>query len=338
MDITAKTPEWRNVSRDEFEREIAPLNRPAILRGAVADWPAVRACAGGASATAAYLRQFDQGRPLISLTGAPAIKGRFFYGDNLGSVNFQRRRETLSAVLDRVLSVEHEAEPPTVFIQSATVPEIIPGFAAANVLPLLDARVIPRIWIGNSAVVQTHFDPMDNIACCVAGRRRFMLFPPEQLPNLYCGPLDASPGGAPVSLASPLDPDFERFPRFREAMAHAEIADLEPGDALFVPYMWWHHVQSTGPLNVLVNYWWNDAPAHLGTPFDCLLHAVMALRDLPPHQRAVWQGMFQHYVFQENGAPMEHVPEQYRGMMGAMTPERARQIRADLVRLLSQPV
>ena len=37
------------------------------------------------------------------------------------------------------------------------------------------------------------------------------------------------------------------------------VADLEPGDAIYIPALWWHAVQATGELNVLVNYWWNEA-------------------------------------------------------------------------------
>ncbi len=70
------------------------------------------------------------------------------------------------------------------------------------------------------------------------------------------------------------DPDFARHPRFREAHGRTRrSAELEPGDLLFYPALWWHHVEALDAFNILVNYWWNDAPAFLDTPQTTLLHA-----------------------------------------------------------------
>lgn len=331
---SAKTAEFHNIDRERFRSEIMPLGRPAILRGLADAWPAVRAGRGGPAETAAYLSRFDQGRPAVTISAPPDIKGRFFYGEDMRGVNFKRQREPLRQSFDRILSLVDDPDPPAVFIQSEPIASLLPGFEAENVIDLPTERA-PRIWIGNSVTVHTHNDPYENVAVAVAGRRRFTLFPPEQLPNLYVGPLDSTPNGAPVSLARLHEPDFERFPRFREALAAAEVADLEPGDALFIPYFWWHHVHSLDRFNVLVNYWWNDAPAHLGSPFESLLHAVWALRDLPEHQRETWRMMFEHYVFEKNGEAMGHIPPEHRGMLGALTPERAQEMRMTLLRFLA---
>jgi len=149
---------------------------------------------------------------------------------------------------------------------------------------------------------------MENIGCVVAGRRRFTVFPPEQTSNLYVGPLDLTPAGAPVSMVSVTAPEFERFPRFREALANGLVADLEPGDAIYIPYLWWHHVESLERFNVLVNYWWNPAPAGLGAPFDSIFHGMMAIGGLPANQRKAWRALFDHYVFRLDGDPAEHLP------------------------------
>ena len=115
-----------------------------------------------------------------------------------------------------------------------------------------------------------------------------------------------------VSLKSP---DLARFPRFAEALRHSQQAELEPGDALYIPYGWWHHVESLTPFNVLVNYWWNDA-RQAGSPFDVLLHAMLTLRDLPPDQRAVWRALFEHFVFTAPEKPLAHLPREQRGLLG----------------------
>jgi hypothetical protein len=198
-------------------------------------------------------------------------------------------------------------------------------------MDLLDARVEPRVWIGNAVKINTHFDLSSNLACVVGGRRRFTLFPPAQIENLYIAPLDFTPSGAPVSLVQFTRPDLARFPRFAEALRHAQQAELEPGDALFIPYGWWHHVESLTPFNVLVNYWWNDAP-DFGAPHGALLHALLTIRDLPADQRAVWESVFKQLVFTDPERALEHLPPGQRGMLGAHSQERTRKIRATLAR------
>ena len=72
-------------------------------------------------------------------------------------------------------------------------------------------------------------------------------------------------------------PDFERFPRFREALAHAQPAELGPGDAIHIPSLWWHHVEALGSFNAMINYWWNAVPSFMDTPMNTLLHAMLSL-------------------------------------------------------------
>jgi len=180
--------------------------------------------------------------------------------------------------------------------------------------------VPPRAWIGNGARVQTHFDLADNVVVVVAGRRRFTLFPPEQLANLYIGPFHETLAGVPVSIADIEASDLERFPRLAQALACAEVADLEPGDALFIPYGWWHHVRSTGYLAMLVNFWWNDGPPHLKDPWGTLYLTMLTVRDLPERYREVWQNLFSHYVFKADGEPGAHLNPDDRGLMRPFVP------------------
>ncbi|HKE93228.1 MAG TPA: cupin-like domain-containing protein [Povalibacter sp.] len=320
--------EWHNVDPGKFRNEIRPLNQPAILRGLVADWPIVAQGRTSPEAVGAYLRGFDQGRTIALMWAAAAAGGHFFYRDDMRGLNFERRKSGIGAAIDELLAHQHDAAAPAMFVESMPIPEYLPQLLPQVRLPLLN-NVVPRIWIGNSIVVQTHFDLSSNFACVAAGRRRFTLFPPEQLPNLYVGPFDFTLSGPPVSMVPLRNPDFQRFPRFRDALAAAQVAELLPGDALYIPYAWWHNVESLERFNVLVNYWWNDATV-TASPFDSLLHGVLALRDLPPEQRAVWRGLFDHYVFKVNGEPMAHLAPEHRGLLGTLTSESVQRIRAAL--------
>ena len=307
-----------------------------VLRGLVADWPAVRAGRESPQAIANYLRGFDTGASADTMFGDPAIGGRFFYNEELTGHNFQRRPQRIVASIERLLALLEEPNPEALYVGAVPTPASMPGFTRDNTLALVDATAVPRIWICNRVTVQTHYDISNNIACVVAGRRRFTLFPPEQLVNLYVGPLEFTLAGQPISMARLDQPDFERFPRFREALATAQVADLEPGDALFVPYMWWHHVESRERFNVLVNYWWDETPQWQGSPFEALLHGIMAVRSLPPDKREIWRKVFDHYVFQTGGDPVAHLTQRQRGIQGPASPQLADVIRAQLIHTLSR--
>src|SRR3546814_12307007 len=71
-----------------------------------------------------------------------------------------------------------------------------------------------------------------------------------------------------ISLVDFAAPDLARFPRFAEALRHAQVAELGPGDAVFIPSMWWHHMEALDAFNVLVNYWWRPSPAWMAPPLN----------------------------------------------------------------------
>jgi Cupin-like domain len=333
----AQVREWHNVDGETFRNQIVPANRPAVLRGLVKDWPAVKAGSISARALCDYLRRFDHGRPVEALFGSPAIRGRFFYGDDLTTLNFERRSAQVSDLLETLLNASGTEQPPAIFIQAASVAACLPGFNSENALDLPDKSAIPRLWVGNAVTVTTHYDISENIACVVGGHRRFTFFPPEQIGNLYVGPIHFTLAGQPVSMVSLDAPDFERYPRFEQALAAAQVAELGPGDAVYIPYFWWHHVASLDDFNVLINYWWDNASVQFGSPYDCLLHAFLTLRHLPAHQRAAWQAVFEHFVFQPDaGAATAHLPPRSHGALGPMTPALAAHIKAALLKRLTR--
>ena len=329
--------EWHGVDPAKFADEIATRYQPAVLRGLVAGWPAVAHAKESPRSIATYLAGFDSGKPVDTLLAPASAKGRIFYNDNLTGFNFTRNASTIKAVAEQLLRYAAFDNRPMLAVQSALISDCLPGFGAENRLDILDPSVAPRIWLGNRVVTPAHFDESSNIACVVSGRRRFTLFAPEQVANLYIGPLDYAPTGTPISMVSFREPDYGRFPRFREAMAHARVADLEPGDALYIPALWWHHVESLDKLNMLVNYWWTGAPearTKTGSALDCLVHALLNLRHLPPEQRAAWGAVFAHYVFDADAQSAAHIPEHRRGILGEMSPDFRRQVREFLVKQL----
>ena len=330
-----RVAEVTGVTPEVFAREIVPGYRPVVMRGLAAHWPAVAAGRGGVRPTSDYLRRFDGGRPVRVFAGAPEIGGRFFYRDDHRGVNFQTAQILLPLLLDALVAEAGRPQSAALYAGSASAAEHYPGWAEANPLPLPVGDATPRLWVGNASRVTTHYDMSDNVAVVVAGRRRFALFPPDQLSNLYVGPLENTLAGQPVSMVDLEAPDFARFPRFADALAAMQVAELEPGDALFIPSLWWHDVRATGALNVLANYWWGTAGD--GSAFAALIHAVLGVRDLPPGARDAMRSWFDHYVFDADaGDAAGHLPPHARGVLGPPTPERDRFIRDYLRRTLDR--
>ncbi len=313
---------------------------PVILRGVARDWPLVRQARESDAAAIDYLQGFDSGQPVVGFTGAPEIGGRFHYDAALTGFNFEGARVGMTAFLERLREALDTAESPSFYIGSTDLDRYLPGFRAENDVPLDDPMfahgVLASIWIGNRTTASAHYDMSHNLAVCAAGRRRFTLFPPDQVANLYPGPLEPTPGGQVISMVDFTAPDFDRFPRFAEAVAQAQVAELEPGDLLFYPALWWHHVEALERFNVLVNYWWNETPAFIDTPQTTLLHAMLSLRDRPVPEKAAWRALFDYYVFGPAGEAAAHLPEHALGALAPMDETGARRLRAMLLNRLNR--
>jgi len=321
--------EWRGVTLREFETEVVQRNEPAVLRGLVDRWPATVAARESSEAIRSYLSRLDRGARVRTFVGDAAMGGRFFYSPNFDAFNFGIAEAPFSQLLS-VLADNSDGR--YIYMGSTHTSEILPGFEQENPLHLVEGKLTgPRIWIGNSSRIAPHFDESDNIACVVSGCRRFTLFPPDQVGNLYPGPVDTTVAGQPTSLVDLANPDLERFPRFPEALEHAQAAELQPGDAIYIPALWWHGVESTGPFNVLVNYWWQDTPLDAGSPMNALGAALLSIGLLPESKRLAWRAIFDHYVFSGREEAVEHIPGQARGILGESTSELRRLMREFLI-------
>lgn len=246
-------PEFARPTPRQFAVEIAPLARPAVLRAVAAHWPLVRA---GADQAAALIATNANAEPVEILRADPQERGRFHYAAGGKSLNFVRGRAPLATFLAALVEEAKVERPHALVVQGVLVERHLPGFADSHPMPLVPPSAEPRLWIGNAAKVATHRDPTDNVAVVVAGRRRFTLFPPSAESSLYLGPDQPTPAGTRVSMVHVTAPDLDRYPRFADALAVAEEAELGPGDAIFIPACWFHHVEALDRFNLLANYWW----------------------------------------------------------------------------------
>jgi len=317
-----------------FRREIAEPCRPVVIRGLIASWPVTRAAAQSPLHFRNYVAQFDAGSETEVFIGEPHIAGKYYYSDDLQGFNFSRSRMSLADALDSIIATAGRAGQRTMYLGSLPTDPYLPGFAARNTLPILPSGVLPRLWLGHASNVAAHYDTFDNVACVVAGVRRFTLFAPETIDRLYVGPLDHTMAGQPVSLAASAAPDDERYPRFREVRDQALVAELQPGDALYIPKLWWHQVEATSSFNVLVNYWWDAFSVGPDAPSTGLLLSLIAIAERPAAERQAWKAFFDHYVFRTNGHPLAHLPASQHGVLGPLQPDNYQKIRARVMHLL----
>jgi hypothetical protein len=298
------------------------------MRGLVEGWPAVNSATRSAEDLQQYLTRFDNGGEVDAFVGDPAIAGKYYYARDLKGFNFERRRMRLAEALAAIVATRDRPGSPTMYVGSVPINDFLPGFTAQNVLQVLPAHVAPRIWLGHPANVSAHFDAFDNVACVVAGARRFTLYPPEAIADLYVGPLDNTMAGQPVSLAASAPSDDERYPNFARAREQALSAELRPGDAIYIPKLWWHQIESTAPFNGLVNYWWDAFAVGPDAPYTGLLLSMIAIAERPPAERQAWKAFFDHYVFRSNGHPLAHLPGDQHGILGPLKPDNYAKLRA----------
>ncbi|MHA6317616.1 cupin-like domain-containing protein [Altererythrobacter sp. CAU 1778] len=310
-------------------------DRPFVVRGLVRDWPLIKAGRTSSRAAREYLLERARPAPFTVTIGQPGRDGRLFYDDDY-AMNFRTAKGRLADIFRGFDDNEGRSDAPAIYLTSVDMKLFFDGLVEDNPSPVADREPLESIWIGTDTRIAAHNDFPRNLACCAVGRRRFTIFPPEQFANLYIGPLENTPAGRAVSMVDFHAPDFGAYPRFADALRHALVVELEPGDAVYIPSMWWHHVEGLEPFNILVNYWWRDTPAFLGQPQEALNHAILALRDLPREERAFWRQLFDHYVFDNPPEVTEHIPEKARGILAPLTAEGAGSIRAFLLRALNR--
>lgn len=327
---------WNDVDVNKFRDEIMPLGEPAVLKGLVSDWPIVAKGMESPESLAGYIRQMGPDERVLSFYADENIKGRYFYSDDLKGFNFDRREVGLGELIDKLMSDLNNERAPCIHAGGIALNGRLSKLIDENPNPLIDdsKKQLPAMWIGNRGRTAAHWDIAQNIACVVGGRRQFTLVPPDQTANLYVGPLDFTIAGQPLSLVDFHKPDYDRFPRFKEALAAARSATLGPGDAIYIPSMWYHHVESLDQFGVLVNFWWREAQPYMVTPFLTMFHAILSIRDLPKSEKEAWRNMFDHYIFQLDGDPAEHMPEDARGFLGKLTPERVSGLKNYLIKML----
>jgi len=341
-DLAKQIPVLEGVRPDQipFDKLFA-ANGPVILRGLVSDWSLVQAGKLSPDSAMDMLQSHSSGQPVGVYIAPPATKARFFYNDDCTGFNYQSKHTKLSEIFAQIRESKTNPDRYYYYMNSLTLDNCFPGLREHNDLVFdhelfSNNQPLSKVWVGTESIAAAHYDVPSNLACCVVGARRFTLFPPEQIHNLYPGPLEPTPGGQVITMVDLKNPDFEKFPRARQALDAAVVVDLEPGDAVYYPSMWWHQVEALSAFNIMINFWWLTAPAHMGNPLDIVMHAIMGVPHRPEAEKKAWREVFEYYVFGSAETPREHLPPAIQGALADLDNDMVRRLRATVKNKLNR--
>ena len=327
----------KEVDQQEFQSATSSFvdrAQPIVIRGLVDHWPAVKTAQRSSSEFLTQLSADASPDPVTAFILEEEHRGRVFYNAGYTDFNFSRVRTSLAGAIEELTRFNQVEPSKTLYIGSVNLEHWLPSFANQNPQPVELVTPTASLWLGNKSVIAAHFDVPHNLACVVSGRRRFSVFPPESLPDLYIGPIDLTPAGQPISLVDLKAPDFDAHPRFKHALSNGLSTELNAGDAIFIPSLWWHHVEGLETVNALINYWWRPGQGYGGPPLAALQHAMLAFKDLSPEERRAWRTLLDYYVFDTDDTRFDYLPVSARGILNPLTPELSAQLRTIIRQML----
>jgi LPS sulfotransferase NodH len=213
-------------AREVFRDRYYAANRPVILTGLMAGWPALTRW------TPEYLKRVAGDQEVEVMTGREADPD---YETN-GSAH--RRQMRFADYIDMVHSGRVSNDYYLVanngfFQRPGTRPLLDDCPVFGQYLQPTDDGQQCFLWYGPAGTVTPlHHDTSNILIAQVSGRKRYRLIPAAQRRWLY------NDAGV-FSAVDPADPDLTSHPEFK----HATVIDVtvQPGEVLFMPVGWWHH-------------------------------------------------------------------------------------------------
>ncbi len=240
------------LSGEAFLERYYAVNRPVILQGEMADWPALTRW------TPEYLKTTIGSRP-IEFQGGRSLDQRFeMYKDT------HRREAPFDVFIDRILQPGAGNDAYLTAYNSARNAEAL--VVLHNDLGFLKKFLDPHaavpngmMWIGpEGTVTSLHHDLTNNFIAQIVGRKRIKLAPASDVGKLY----NHQHVFSEISDLDDPGIDLARHPRLTELRLYDVL--LEPGEILFMPLGWWHQVKAI-EFSVTITFtnflWRNDAYA-----------------------------------------------------------------------------
>lgn len=265
-----------DLARATFYSRFVDAQRPVVLRGLALSWPA---CAESSPRKWSFARLAGLGGDrdvTVSLSNEErerTVKARMPISRLVELVLAQQTAAATSAAAETVAAVrdgdrEGVRENAIPYLKQFDLMSFIPELRHDLDLRLWNWRTWTSIaaWLGpKGSVTGVHSDDENNISVQIVGKKRFLLFPPEQRHLLYVNS-KYDPGTECADVQAD-DPDMAEHPLFAQATPFEAV--LGAGDALFIPRGWWHHVRSL-EASLSVNYF-------ASTPWEVLRDGTVRL-------------------------------------------------------------
>jgi cupin-like protein len=246
-------------SLDEFTARYIRRSRPVILRGAIHDWPAMQRWSYG------YFKQRFGEREVPVVR---AKNGTLY--DAAEGLHYEQIR--LAEYVDGLA-----AGGPNDLYVVFRVHEVMPELFDDIVRPIY-CRDAPwlrsRFWFaGPDTKGPLHRDLPNNLYAQIVGHKKFILIDRRSTRRVYRHSFFSGvPNYSPVDAEAP---DLGRYPCFRDA--RLLVAEVGPGDLLYIPSLWWHQAHSVDT-SLSVNLWWVRGPMVAVVKAAELFMRVRALR------------------------------------------------------------
>jgi hypothetical protein len=242
----------------EFFERYYFQNRPVVIEGLLADWPALAHWS-----PAFFADRFGDAQVEV-MAGRDAEAQPDLYVSRLRTAlpmreyvaRIQAVRETNDIyMVARNSLLKREAFRP--LLEDLRAPR---GF----IRPDIHVPDSVHLWFGPAGTwAALHHDHLNVLFCQVYGRKRFRLIPSCELARAY------NQQGL-YSAVDPRTPDLERFPEFQRATVLDFV--VGPGDALLIPVGWWHAVQALD-VSISVTFVSFDLPQRNTYWRDCWIGA-----------------------------------------------------------------
>ncbi len=242
--------DWRSgLSSEEFLEQYYAQNRPVILTGEMADWPALSRW------TPDYLKSVVGSRT-VEFQGRRSLDPKFeMYKDK------HRQEAPFDAFIDHILRPDAGNDAYLTAFNSARNTEALSALQGdlGSLSKFLDNRAgasAGMMWIGPAGTCTSlHHDLTNNFIAQIVGRKRIKLAPAAEIGKVYNHQHVFSE--IPDLEADSID--FARYPRLNDLRLYDVL--LQPGEILFVPLGWWHQVKSLD-FSVTItytNFRWSNA-------------------------------------------------------------------------------
>ncbi|KAK9861886.1 hypothetical protein WJX84_010417 [Apatococcus fuscideae] len=255
------------VTAQQFQDTVVPAQRPVILRGLDLS-PACQRW------TPEYLQACPSGHQIVSAHVCTQPQGRL----DFVSRNFEFKCMPLGELVARCARPDSGLEPllaqgERLYLRSigknprkevsdiaALFPDLAADLAPLDHVPPGHLFSTALRMSSDGLQLWTHYDVMPNLLLQICGRKRIRLWDPSQEDNLYIT-------GSSSQVIDVDQPDLQRFPKFAAASSRVWECMLEPGEALFIPPLWFHNVSCIG-FCASVNMFWRDLPPQHSAPRD----------------------------------------------------------------------